>query len=71
MRAHSFLWHYLWIAPHALQFIVASVMLRRGLWREFPVFFAYTLFTVRSAMAVWRGQGGQWKGRSQARMGES
>ena len=46
MRAHSFLWHYLWIAPHALQFIVASVMLRRGLWREFPVFFAYTLFTV-------------------------
>jgi hopene-associated glycosyltransferase HpnB len=32
---------------------------------------AYTLFTVRSAMAVWRGQGGQWKGRAQARMGES
>ncbi len=32
---------------------------------------AYTVFTVQSAVAVWRGQGGQWKGRAQARMGES
>ncbi|HEY4167735.1 MAG TPA: glycosyltransferase [Reyranella sp.] len=32
---------------------------------------AYTVFTVQSALAVWRGRGGQWKGRSQARMGES
>ena len=27
---------------------------------------AYTLFTVQSAVQVWRGQGGQWKGRAQA-----
>jgi hypothetical protein len=46
MYAHSFLWHYLWIAPHALQIIIAIIMVRRGLWREFPVFFAYTLFQV-------------------------
>jgi hopene-associated glycosyltransferase HpnB len=26
----------------------------------------YTLFTVRSAIDVWRGKGGMWKGRSQA-----
>ncbi|MBS0524250.1 MAG: glycosyltransferase [Proteobacteria bacterium] len=32
---------------------------------------AYTIFTVQSALAVWRGQGGQWKGRAQARMRES
>ena len=31
---------------------------------------AYTMFTVQSAMAVWRGQGGMWKGRVQAGMGE-
>ena len=31
---------------------------------------AYTLFTVQSAAAVWRGQGGHWKGRAQARLGE-
>jgi hopene-associated glycosyltransferase HpnB len=26
----------------------------------------YTLFTVQSALAVWRGRGGMWKGRAQA-----
>jgi hypothetical protein len=46
MRAHSFLWHYLWIAPHVLQFIIVIIMVRRRLWREFPVFFAYTLFQI-------------------------
>ena len=46
MYPHSFLWHYLWIAPHALQIIVAIVMVRRGLFREFPVFFAYTVFQI-------------------------
>ena len=46
MYPHSFLWHYLWIAPHALQIIIAIILLRRGSWREFPVFFAYTLFQV-------------------------
>lgn len=46
MQPHSFLWHYLWLAPHALQLIVALVMIRRGLVREFPVFFAYTVFQV-------------------------
>jgi hopene-associated glycosyltransferase HpnB len=30
---------------------------------------AYTIFTVQSAMAVWRGHGGMWKGRVQARVG--
>jgi hypothetical protein len=27
---------------------------------------AYTVFTVQSAVQMWRGQGGQWKGRAQA-----
>jgi len=30
----------------------------------------YTLFTVQSAMAVWRGRGGMWKGRAQAMASE-
>ena len=29
----------------------------------------YTLFTLQSALAVWRGRGGLWKGRVQARVG--
>lgn len=31
----------------------------------------YTLFTVQSALQVWRGKGGMWKGRSQAMAGEA
>jgi len=27
---------------------------------------AYTLFTVQSAVQMWRGKGGLWKGRAQA-----
>jgi len=44
MSPHSLLWHYLWVAPHALQAVLAVVMVRRRLWREFPVFFVYTVF---------------------------
>ena len=32
---------------------------------------AYSAFTVRSAVDVLRGRGGQWKGRSQAKLGEA
>jgi hypothetical protein len=52
MQPHSFLWHYLWIAPHALQLVIAIIMVRRGLWREFPVFFAYTLFQIAEEGAL-------------------
>jgi len=44
LQAHSFLWHYLWLAPHILQVALAVLMWRRGLHRLFPVFLAYTLF---------------------------
>ena len=44
MYPHSLLWHYLWIAPHVLQVIIAAVMIRRRLVREFPIFLAYTIF---------------------------
>jgi hypothetical protein len=44
MYPHSFLWHYLWIAPYALQLLIAAIMVRRRLVSEFPVFFAYTVF---------------------------
>jgi hypothetical protein len=46
MYPHSFLWHYLWLAPRGIQIVIAIVMVRRGLIREFPVFFAYTLFNI-------------------------
>lgn len=43
MYPHSPLWHYFWIAPHALQAGLAVLMIRRRLWTEFPFFFSYTL----------------------------
>src|SRR5438874_2603476 len=46
MYPHSFLWHYLWIAPRALQFVIAIVMIRRKLFRDFPMFFVYIVFEV-------------------------
>ena len=45
---------------------------RLGVWRGtvLPLIAAlYLAFTVRSALDVWRGRGGQWKGRSQAVLG--
>jgi hypothetical protein len=44
MAAHSLLFTYLWVAPHALQVALAVMMVRRKLAREFPTFFAYTVF---------------------------
>jgi hypothetical protein len=46
MYPHSFLWHFLWLAPRMLQILIATVMIRRSLVRVFPVFFVYTVFQV-------------------------
>jgi len=43
LQAHSFLWHYLWLAPHILQLVLAFLLCRRGLHRLFPVFLAYAV----------------------------
>jgi hypothetical protein len=44
LQAHSFLWHYLWLAPHVLQVALAILIWRRGLHKLFPFFLAYTIF---------------------------
>jgi len=44
LQAHSFLWHYLWLAPHLLQVALAAMVWRRGLHKLFPIFFAYLIF---------------------------
>jgi len=44
LQAHSFLWHYLWLAPHILQVVLAILVWRRGLHKLFPLFFAYLVF---------------------------
>jgi hypothetical protein len=38
LQAHSFLWHYLWIAPNLLLLVLASILWKRKLHKEFPLF---------------------------------
>jgi hypothetical protein len=53
MYPHSFWWHYLWIAPHVLQLVIAGMMIRRRLLHEFPMFLGYTIFqSVQSAILL-------------------
>jgi len=53
LQAHSLLWHYLWLAPHLLQVVLAVWMWRSGLQRLFPVFLAYTLFEAVEEFALY------------------
>jgi len=47
LQAHSHLWHYLWIAPNALLLVLAVLMWRRRLHKQFPFFL---IFAVVAAM---------------------
>lgn len=44
MYPHSPLWHYLWLGPHLIQLGLAGLMIRRRMHRDYPIFFAYTVF---------------------------
>jgi len=44
-RAHSLLWHYLWVAPNLLLLILALLMWKRRLVGQVPVFFAFAILT--------------------------
>ena len=44
LQPHSFLWQYLSVAPLSLLAVLAALMWRRGIHRDFPVFFSYAIF---------------------------
>ncbi len=46
--AYYVVWYGLWVMAPLLQFFLAVVMVRRKLRKEFPLFFAYTIFQVAS-----------------------
>lgn len=52
MPASRILWYYLWVAPHALQGIILFAMVRRGLHRQFPMFFLYTWFEILQSVLL-------------------
>ncbi len=41
LQAHSFLWHYLWLAPNILLVALGFFLIRRRLVSRFPVFVAF------------------------------
>jgi hypothetical protein len=52
MTAPRLLFFYLWIAPHALQAVLAAMMFHRKLVRKFPAFFTYTVFEVTQFLVL-------------------
>ena len=53
LQAHSFLWHYLWVAPNVLLLVLSFLISRRGLWKRFPAFFAFGLLSSLGHLAVY------------------
>jgi hypothetical protein len=43
LQAHSFLWHYLWVAPNLLLLALAVLTWRRQVHKQFPIFFFFAV----------------------------
>jgi hypothetical protein len=46
------LFYYLWIAPHTLLAVVLVLMVRRRLYKQFPIFLLYTAFELLQFMVL-------------------
>jgi hypothetical protein len=53
LQAHSFLWHYLWVAPNVLLLFLSFLMWKRGLHKQFPAFFAFAIFSSIGQLSVY------------------
>src|ERR1700722_5864730 len=53
LQAHSFLWHYLWVAPNLLLLVLAVFLWRRGTARHFPAFFAFTILSSIGQLSIY------------------
>jgi hypothetical protein len=53
LQAHSFLWHYLWIAPNAMLASLGLVISRRGFRQQFPVFVTFAFLTSTIQLGVY------------------
>jgi hypothetical protein len=43
LQAHSYLWHYLWVAPNVFALVLGLILWTRGLRRQFPGFLAFAI----------------------------
>ena len=53
LRAHSLLWHYLWIAPNVLLLALGLLLSKRGLGKRFPAFLAFAVLSSISELVVY------------------
>jgi hypothetical protein len=53
LQAHSFLWHYLWVAPNVLLFVEGILVWRRGSVRRYPWFVAFALLGTIGQLCVY------------------
>lgn len=52
-QPHSLLWHYLWVAPNLLLGVLACILWKRGLHKEFQNFFLYALFQLAQCLVTY------------------
>jgi hypothetical protein len=53
LRAHSLLWHYLWVAPNVLLLALSLLLWKRGLAKQFPAFLAFAVLSAISELVVY------------------
>ncbi|MGA9979168.1 MAG: hypothetical protein WBQ08_11130 [Candidatus Sulfotelmatobacter sp.] len=52
-QPHSLLWHYLWFGPCVLLLLLAVVIYRRSLHKEFPFFLTFVIFQGVTVLALY------------------
>jgi hypothetical protein len=52
LQAHSFLWNYSWVAPNLFLLVLAILIWKRGLWRQFPAFLAFAILAATGQLAL-------------------
>jgi len=53
LRAHSLLWHFLWVEPNLLLLVLALLMWRRQLHKQYPVFMIFALVTAVEQLTLY------------------
>jgi hypothetical protein len=53
LQAHSPLWHYLWVAPNVLLLILAFLLWRLQLHKQFPTFWYFAIVTASLQLTVY------------------
>lgn len=53
LQSHSALWHYLWIAPQVVTFILTASLIRGDFRRRYPFFFAYLVFSTIEGICLY------------------